>query len=66
MELFEKEHELERLKERAGGLPAWRRWMLRAMDPNRVVNVQRAAYVLIFAHMAYRIYRMMAFSPVRS
>mmetsp|Transcript_29313 Transcript_29313/g.49237 ORF Transcript_29313/g.49237 Transcript_29313/m.49237 type:complete len:434 (+) Transcript_29313:139-1440(+) len=58
LELLEKQHELEELKKKLGPTPAWKQWMLWALDTSRPVNLQRILYFLIFLNVAYKIYRM--------
>mmetsp|Transcript_30954 Transcript_30954/g.42901 ORF Transcript_30954/g.42901 Transcript_30954/m.42901 type:complete len:420 (-) Transcript_30954:313-1572(-) len=58
MEAFEKEKELEELKKKVGDIPAWRRYLVRALDPKRRFNFQRFCYFLICLHVVYRVYNM--------
>jgi hypothetical protein len=60
MRLLEKEKELEGYKGQWEKLPLWRRVLVRAFDPKRIVNFQHVSYGLIILNGAFRMYTLWA------
>ncbi|KAK3260003.1 hypothetical protein CYMTET_31018, partial [Cymbomonas tetramitiformis] len=63
LDMFAKEKEAA---DQLGQLPPiskWRRYLVRAIDPDKMFNVQRVVYVLIAINVGFRIYNTMQQMP---